>query len=268
MDLEFRGNKLLIDLSPEETSEFVSIIPDDVLRAEVAKRGLEMSAGVGAVAVEGAAEPEPSEAGTSHEADVDTIRRPILKYEFMRFVDSRLADGEQRKVQAQKGVVGRTWNGLIWLHKKPNTPGKHVTALEAERITGLEIPSFEVVVYDKKYVGGRPEPKYYINEDRTNGLDMDQAARYLVAASEKIRERHASGQPLDKVLSADVIQRLLPTYSFVGCQLLCEYIAVTAEQEGGLPEDLSIEAVKQASRDFAVLGRETSKKVFLKDESF
>lgn len=279
MDFEFGANRLLIELSSQEISEFVAKIPDDVLRAEVLRRNLEifagssateqahiseLSDGIGAVTVKHTVEPTTTEVGTDYEVDTD-IRRPILKYEFMRYVDSRLVEGEKRKIQAQKGVIGRTWNGFIGLHKTSNDFGHKIDQAMAERTTGVKIPAFEDVIYDKSSVHGNP--KYYVNEDLTNGLDLDQAARYLLAIYKKIRERHIDGQPLDKVLSADVIKRCLPTYSFVGCQLLCEYIAITAEQEGGLPEDISTEALKQASNDFAELARETSKKVFLKVES-
>ena len=232
MDLEFIDNKISISLSSKETDEFVAVIPDNVLREEVLKRAIFPS--IDSTIVEVVNEPRSN---SQDETDNSKIRRPIQKCEFMQYVSSRLTGDDERKVRAQKGTISRTWNGFIYLHNSVSYNGMDRNTI------GINIPIFDIIHYNR----------YRVDIDRTDGLDMDQVARYLIRIADTIREHHIEGQPLNYDIARTVINKFMTSYSFVGCQFLCEFVAHKARQEGRLPADIQIEAIERAAKDFAAI---------------
>jgi hypothetical protein len=105
--------------------------------------------------------------------------------------------------------------------------------------------------------------RFVINENKTDGLDMDQTARYLVAIADLMRKQHRGAEP-DKKIAGNVIQKCLPQASFIGCALLLDFIAERYQHEDGMPDDIDMQRLNQASLDFAALAAQTNSRVKLK----
>lgn len=205
----------------------------------------------------------PVALGELEEAPIQRVS--ILKAEFANYINERLLAADLPNRRSQKGIVNRTWKGLEALDKSRNETSPEKRIFErAEKIIGVAPPTFDEVIGPRQSRGARHSiiPSCY---DRLEGLDMDQAARFLIGLSRKIRKIHGDS-PIKRPLGNVVVQNAcLPKDSFIGCKLLCDFISLIEVEEGGLPADIDLVALKQAAVDFEELAQQATPQVRLRE---
>lgn len=203
---------------------------------------------------------------TAGQETAESIRWPLSRDEFKKFAYANIElTDDERLNRAKLGVISKAWAGFVHTSRAENDPSfDDPKVIKAE--LGVAPPSFKHMVHrttHKQAVRGVSESYERVDEDKTDGLDLDQTGRFLIAVATKLQT--INPDEFKSPTIRESMNRILPVHSWAGYNLLCEYII--QKENIDMLEDIDIDSLKQARDYFGELTAKFNPSVQLKKQT-
>jgi hypothetical protein len=186
--------------------------------------------------------------------DDPTIRRPISTTDLHKWAAQHPLEGASKPVTAAKQTLQKTWRFFLdeWvsIEKLKNEKPQEVSTTYAE-----QLPRFSRAVYSKRtLVFGKGDDEtrtttiYEADARVSDGLDIDQAARWLIVEAGNIETELARS-------SVQEVRREFntPSGNWRGPMMMCDFMSDQYLEDMSKPADINVPSLISARTTYATM---------------
>jgi hypothetical protein len=186
------------------------------------------------------------------EPGLSEIDHPLSRKVFEQFASGEIkSSGNEDTDKDHLRIVMRVWNGLMNFSRRDDDPersnGKNYSSAKLA-LGGVSPPLFKELAHKRHDNDGS---RLTLDIKRTDGLDLDQTARYLIAVAERLHVIDPTGK-LGLPSELKRMRQFMPSaYSAAGLAILCRYALNVGDNDTGLAKDIDIVTLNWAQVYFA-----------------